>query len=274
MTGSEWGDGTSRRRVLELAATVGTLAGTGRLATTQPTEITLEGAVSGWVGRTPTAIAGATNPTLTLDPGRTYRVTWANADGVPHNFAVLDADGGRLVGTGISGEQGASLTLDFEATPAMAEYVCEVHPQSMRGRVAVESGEPQAGAESTTDDPTATDAEPTTERGPPPVLEETTIVLGGLVPYWLGLAPAGIRGRPNPTLRLRAGTEYELVWMNLDGLEHDFHVRGDAGEDLADTSSRDDVGDTHSTSFEATVGMAQYYCEFHPLSMLGAIEVV
>ena len=272
----------SRRAVLAAAATTGTLAGIGgtrgmgELSRAQTTEIALNARVSGWVGRLPSSIAGATNPTLALEPGRPYRVTWTNVDGIPHNFVVEDADGNALVETEVVAERGATRTVEFEATPAMAEYYCAVHPQTMRGTVAVESG--GTASDTRTEAEAGTETEPggetTAETERPPVIDAETIVLGGQVGYWLGLAPSGIQGRPNPTLRLRAGTEYELVWVNLDGVEHDFHLVDANGEDLADTSSRDDVGETHETSFEATAAMREYLCEYHPQSMRGGVEIV
>ncbi len=262
---------TSRRAVLELAAAAGALAGIGGVAAGQSADVELDGRASGWVGRSPAGVADEVNPTLALEPGRTYRVTWTNVDGAPHNFTVSDADGDRLVRSDVMDEQGAAQTVEFEATPAMTEYRCEIHPSSMRGQMAV-GGE---GAENeTAGNETAGNETTPEDQGPPPVLDAGTIVLGGLSPHWLGMAPSGLRGRENPTLRLRAGAEYELVWMNLDGVEHDFHLIDSGGNSLADTSSREDVGDTHSTSFEATAAMAQYVCEFHPQSMRGGVEIV
>jgi plastocyanin len=245
----------------------------------QAADFDLDGDSDGWVGRSPEAIAGRTNPTLNLEPCRTYRVTWTNVDGAPHSFVIEDADGNRLAETEIADEKGASLTLEFEATSAMAEYYCEVHPESMRGQVAVGDGgiadEGTAeGGEATGETTADAETEPMTEDGPPPVIDEGTVVLGGQASHWLGLAPSRIQGRENPTLRLRAGRECELVWVNLDGGEHDFHLADAAGEDLADTSAREDVGDTHSTTFETTPEMAEYYCAFHRQSMRGSVEIV
>lgn len=279
MTGDEpeRGSEASRRTILKAAGATGTLAGLGGLARAQSADFELDGDTSGWVGRSPDAIAGQTNPTLDLEPGRTYRVTWTNADGAPHSFVVEDANGNRLAGTEITEEEGASLTLEFEATPAMAEYYCEVHPQSMRGQVDVsDAGQTATGtsAETTAGDEARTTTDSTTTAdGPPPVIDEETIVLGARAAYWLGLAPTGIEGRPNPTLRLREGRKYELVWVNLDGVEHDFHLVDAQGEDLVDTSDREDVGDARDTDFEATDGMAEYYCDYHPQSMRGAVEI-
>jgi len=267
MTENERGadSAASRRTVLRAAAATVGIGGVANVGAAQPADIELDGEVAGWVGRAPAAIAGETNPTLALEPGRTYRVRWTNADGAPHNFVVEDADGNRLAETDVTSEAGATRTVAFEATAEMAAYYCEVHPESMRGRITV-GGETTAG-EAAAEDPTAT------ETGPPPVIDAETVVLGARAAYWLGLAPSAIQGRRNPTLRLRAGREYELVWINLDGEPHDFHLTDAAGEELADTSDRDDVGDTHDTSFEAAPGMAEYYCDFHPQSMRGAVEV-
>ena len=270
MVGNEREGTTSRRTVLKAATATGALAGLGDLAASQSTEIALDGEVDGWIGRSPPSIAGQTNPTLALEPGQSYQVTWTNVDGAPHNFAVVDADGNRPVSTDIIDEEGATQSVEFEATPMMAEYLCEVHPQSMNGQISVGDSETTAGDQGTAEG----DQTETTEQGPPPVLDETTIVLGGLATHWLGLAPSAIRGRANPMMRFRGGEEYELVWINLDGVEHDFHLADASGDDLADTSSRDDVGETHETSFEATAEMAEYYCALHPQSMRGAIEVV
>ena len=275
--GGEREGGTTRRNLLRAAAAAGTFAAFGGVGSAQPNEIELDARVSGWIGRSPPAIAGRTNPTLRFAPGRTYRVVWTNADGVAHNFALFGDDGSRVSGTDIVAERGATRTHEFEATPALAGYRCEVHPQSMRGTVAVDApGETTTAAteRETTGGPETTGANTTEAADRSPLADGTTIVLGADAAYWLGLAPAGIRGRFNPTLRLRARAEYDLVWINLDGVEHDFHLVDGGGADLADTSSREDVGDTHETSFEASVDMARYYCAFHPQSMLGAVEVV
>lgn len=56
----------------------------------------LGGRVSGWQGRGPQSIAGQKNPTLQLEPGRTYGVMWQNLDGQPHTFALRDSSGKNL----------------------------------------------------------------------------------------------------------------------------------------------------------------------------------
>jgi hypothetical protein len=56
---------------------------------------------------------------------------------------VTNATGNATAGIGateIISEQGAVQVVEFEATEAMAEYYCEVHPNSMRGDVSLGGG--------------------------------------------------------------------------------------------------------------------------------------
>jgi glucose/arabinose dehydrogenase len=128
---------TTRRRFLRASAAAGALVGTSGLAgaQSQPQEIRLGGEIGGWQGRKPASIAGESNPTLELDAGVDYRVTWKNIDGRGHNFALLDGDGEILQRTEVMNEQGATQTIEFTAREAMAEYVCEPHITSMHGSI-------------------------------------------------------------------------------------------------------------------------------------------
>ena len=103
--------------------------------------------------------------------------------------------------------------------------------------------------------------------------DATPIVLGGRTEYWLGLAPKPIAGDRNPTLQLREGERYRLVWLNLDGVEHELVVEDGEGEQLVATDSNEEVGATASVSFTASEEMAQYYCEYHPEQMRGSVEL-
>lgn len=91
--------------------------------------------VQGWQGREPQRIADTENPTLQLEAGRTYEVTWENLDGVPHDFTIQDAQGNNLSGTEIMSEEGQTLTLTFTASEEMAKYICTVHPTTMVGDI-------------------------------------------------------------------------------------------------------------------------------------------
>jgi plastocyanin len=103
--------------------------------------------------------------------------------------------------------------------------------------------------------------------------ETTTVVLGGETAHWFGLAPDPIHGEENPTLRLQSGQRYEVVWVNLDGVEHEFVVEDADGNAVARSESETGVGETESVLFTATDEMAGYYCEYHPDSMQGDVAL-
>ena len=131
---------TSRRSFLRATAATGILAGLGMSASAQAQTYRLGGNTAAWEGRAPPEIEGQENPTLRLEPGRDYVVVWENVDGQPHNFAILDDTGNPLVRTEIISERGATQRVEFTAEEQMAEYYCEVHPASMRGRVQTGGG--------------------------------------------------------------------------------------------------------------------------------------
>jgi len=85
----------------------------------------------------PDAIADTENPTLQLEAGTEYVLVWENADGLQHNFAIEDENGDELQASELVGDEGATQTVTFTATEEMAEYYCQVHPQSMRGAIEI-----------------------------------------------------------------------------------------------------------------------------------------
>ncbi|THE65650.1 plastocyanin [Salinadaptatus halalkaliphilus] len=107
----------------------------------EPEEFVFNGVIPAWFGMEPEAIDGAENPTLELTAGETYRFTWENGDGQPHNVVILDAADNIIERTEIVREAGETQTLEFEATEEMDSYVCEVHPGTMVGRIQVEDPE-------------------------------------------------------------------------------------------------------------------------------------
>lgn len=134
----------SRRQILSAAAVITVSGGAASLVGAQEAQqpnIELEAYAGGWEGvihRGPPdppgdKIEGETNPTLTFEKGVDYTITWTNEDGQPHNFVIEDIDGEEIVQTEVISE--GSQTVEFTATEVMAEYYCEVHPQSMRGDV-------------------------------------------------------------------------------------------------------------------------------------------
>lgn len=100
------------------------------------------------------------------------------------------------------------------------------------------------------------------------------IVLGGRTTAWKGRAPSSIEGERNPTLPLVPGNEYKVRWTNVDGLPHNFVLLTDEGEVLLSTDIIREDGATQTVTFTATERMGQYYCEVHPRSMRGNVELV
>ena len=72
---------------------------------------------------------------------------------------------------------------------------------------------------------------------------------------------------------LEADTEYVLVWENADGLQHNFAIEDENGEDLQASELVREEGATQTVTFTATEEMAAYYCQVHPQSMRGDIEI-
>lgn len=103
--------------------------------------------------------------------------------------------------------------------------------------------------------------------------EQLPIVLGGEATQWVGLTPNAIQGEANPTLDLEAGQEYELAWINLDGVEHQLVIEDEGGEELERGEESETAGEVVSMTFEATEEMTEYYCEYHPEDMRGDVEL-
>ncbi|WP_440772589.1 cupredoxin domain-containing protein [Natronorubrum sp. DTA28] len=106
----------------------------------EPGEIELGGETSAWQGVAPDEIADEENPTLTLQEGESYEITWENLDGVGHNIEIRD-DNDEVVDdyeTDIVDEEGETQTLEIdEVTDEMAQYVCEPHAGTMVGDIEV-----------------------------------------------------------------------------------------------------------------------------------------
>ncbi|NHN46789.1 hypothetical protein G9464_04155 [Halostella sp. JP-L12] len=101
--------------------------------------------------------------------------------------------------------------------------------------------------------------------------QQETFRLESHVNGWEGVAPESIAGERNPTLRLTEGEEYEVVWENVDGVSHNFLVRTDGGERVAETETVGEEGETRSVTFTATADLSGYRCGLHPSTMDGDI---
>ncbi|WP_306054334.1 cupredoxin domain-containing protein [Natronococcus wangiae] len=127
--------GLRRRRFIQAAAGSALVGLGGRSVAQGVREIRLDGDANGWVGQAPSAIDGETNPTLALEVGREYELTWTNVDGNTHDFAIEDENGDVVGPTNSVSEDGESQTVAFTAVEEMTGYYCTTHPGSMRGAI-------------------------------------------------------------------------------------------------------------------------------------------
>ncbi|WP_135366541.1 PQQ-dependent sugar dehydrogenase [Halosimplex halophilum] len=205
---------TSRRRFLSVAGAAGLLAGAGGLAYgSQQTAYEFGGEVAGWQGQSPDEIADETNPTLELQAGTEYEITWENLDGQPHDFVIRDENGEELVGTDVFSEEGETHSFTFTASEEMAEYICTVHPTSMVGDIEVSAG---AGGTPTED-------------GTPTGDGETPAGADGFVPEGPSVGVEQVADGPlvNPvTLRSVPGEENTYVLVDQPG---QVYVHGEDG---------------------------------------------
>lgn len=83
-------------------------------------------------------------------------------------------------------------------------------------------------------------------------------------------------GRNSPILNLRPNTDYEFVvnTMPEDENEHELKISTIQGEEIAEGES---VDEGESSNFIFNSGQPRtlsYFCEYHPTSMIGPINVV
>lgn len=132
-----------RRTVLKLSSIVATTSfagcsGIGPGAKTKTIRLGAEAA--GWKGRQPASIEGTTNPPLKLTTGTTYDLTWENLDGEKHELVITNGGGTELASTDATKHKGATQTTAFTAEPKMIAYHDPYHPESMHGKIQVDTG--------------------------------------------------------------------------------------------------------------------------------------
>ena len=104
------------------------------------TQIVLDAQTDGWIGVEPEEIADDENPTLTLQDGESYEIGWEEGDGESHNIELVD-DNDEVVEdyeTEEATEGGDDQFIEFDATDEIVEYVCQVHPEAMRGEIEIQ----------------------------------------------------------------------------------------------------------------------------------------
>lgn len=101
---------------------------------------------------------------------------------------------------------------------------------------------------------------------------DATIVLGAREEGWIGRNPPQIADEVNPTLDLRAGETYDLRWINLDGLKHNFVFVAADGTALCHTPPLSTEGAEDNLGFTANQILSTYRCDFHPATMEGAFR--
>ncbi len=78
----------------------------------------------------------------------------------------------------------------------------------------------------------------------------------------------------NPTLKIMANSDNTITVQNPTDEEHEFIIESEDGEELA-SSGDIEAGESGQVMFRPTsTGMIEYYCEYHPTTMNGVIEVV
>jgi plastocyanin len=139
---------TTRRRILQMVggtlligvASASASAQEGDEALDPDTRIVLEALTEGWVGVEPEEITDEENPTLTLQDGESYEIGWEEGDGASHNIELVDENDEVIEDyeTEEATEGGDDQFIEFDATDEIVEYVCRVHPETMRGEIEIQ----------------------------------------------------------------------------------------------------------------------------------------
>jgi len=256
---SSFDERLSRRTVLAGIGAAG-LAGAATVPASAQSEVDTEfrfgGSRAFWRGQAPDSIEGVDNPTLELEAGKRYRVVWENLDGEAHNWVIEDAEGENIVRTEIISGEDSTQTVEFEATPEMASYYCEVHPTSMRGPVEVSGGSSDTSTETGT--PAGTET-PT----PAGEADHTVSMITEGEEYYFD--PIGIAIEPGDTVE----------WVNESGAHsstsYDDRIPEEA--ETWDSGVLSEEGATFRHTFE-TEGTYDYFCTPHKtLGMVGRVVV-
>ncbi len=211
-------------------------------------EYRLGGRVAGWQGQRPEEIAGQTNPTLSLQAGQMYAMTWENLDGVPHNFAFQDSEGNNLpvILPEAAGATGENATAQQNATGGDGNQTGD---DAGEVKIRILPGESP--------------------------LED--VAIGGPdVNQTDSNATAGNRTRGNVT-GAQMGTETDTPVNNTtDGMAANQTATEDGQlppNAISKTDTVSEQGATQSFRFVAVEEMATYICPIHPTTMVGDVQI-
>lgn len=187
--------------------------------------------------------SGAVNPTLTVPAGADVAITIrqeASSNGIPHNLKVGNGPTSDLIQN-----TGDEAVYTFTAPESgQLDYVCTIHPSSMRGKINVGGAAPAPAAEAPTSYELEAHAEGTS--------------------FFFTLKGETQR---NPTLYVKPGAEITLTLTGVSGT-HNIQVDGFAASDYVNP------GDTITYTFTAPQsGVIQYWCVPHKSSnMVGRVQ--
>jgi plastocyanin len=82
-------------------------------------------------------------------------------------------------------------------------------------------------------------------------------------------------GRNSPTLNLKPNTNYEFIVNTMPGdiNEHELKITTVEGEEIAEGDSVDEGESTQFVFNSGQPRILSYFCEYHPTSMIGPINV-
>ncbi|UPM44308.1 PQQ-dependent sugar dehydrogenase [Halocatena salina] len=106
-----------------------------------------------------------------------------------------------------------------------------------------------------------------------PVSARSSITLDGQISGWQGVSPDDIADETNPTLTFEPGEAVTVEWTNRDGMGHNFVVVDGNEQELLSSDIMAEQGETQTVEFTATEEMSEYFCQPHPQSMRGSVEI-
>lgn len=193
-------------------------------------------------------------------------MTWTNNDTAPHTVtSVNGTEGSKPFDSGLL-SRGETFKVTYNKTGTYA-YQCTLHP-FMAGNVMV-------GANTTTaSKPISINQINNMSASKQTTFEESPITLDAIETNGVYLWEHN--GTNNPTLNLLPNNQYSFIIRSLptDPAEHEFKIVLPDGEDIVEAEEVEE-GERTAVAFNPTEpGRLKYYCEYHPQSMVGIIDIL